>query len=58
MAQTPFVENLELELTVAGLGVILDDGVRDDVTQLGEGSIYSASGRWPRISSKTRGGRK
>ena len=27
-------------------------------TEVGEGSIYSASGRWPRISSKTRGGQK
>jgi hypothetical protein len=32
-------ENLELELTVAGLGVILDDGVRDDVAELTVGSI-------------------
>ena len=34
-----FGENLELELTVAGLGVILDDGVRDDVAELTVGSI-------------------
>jgi hypothetical protein len=34
-----FGENLELELTVAGLGVILDDGVRDEVAELTVGSI-------------------
>ena len=34
-----FGENLELELTVAGLGVILDDGVCDEVAELTAGSI-------------------
>jgi hypothetical protein len=34
-----FGENLELELTVAGLGVILDDGVRDEGAELTVGSI-------------------
>jgi hypothetical protein len=34
-----FGENLELELTVAGLRVILDDGVRDEVVELTVGSI-------------------
>ena len=58
MAQTRFGENLELELTVAGLGVILDDGVRDDVTQLGEGSIYRRNERWPQILDEQRGGRR
>ena len=46
MAQTRFGENLELELTVAGLGVILDDGVRDEVAELVTGSIYREDGRW------------
>jgi hypothetical protein len=39
-------ENLKLELTVAGLGVILDGGVRDEVAELTAGSIYSFQGRW------------
>jgi hypothetical protein len=30
----------------------------DDMAQLRARSIYSASGRWPRILSKTRGGRR
>jgi hypothetical protein len=32
--------------------------LHDDMAQLRAMSIYSASGRWSRISSKTRGGRK
>jgi hypothetical protein len=39
-------ENLKLELTVAGLGVILDDGVRDEVAELTVGSIYRFQRRW------------
>jgi hypothetical protein len=39
MDSNRFGENLELELTVAGLGVILDDGVRDEVAELTVGSI-------------------
>jgi hypothetical protein len=34
-----FGENLELELTVAGLRAILDDGVCDEVVELTAGSI-------------------
>jgi hypothetical protein len=32
--------------------------VGDDVTQLGEGSIYRRSERWPRILDETHGDRK
>jgi hypothetical protein len=32
--------------------------LHDDMTQLRARSIYSASGRWPRILSKTRGGQR
>ena len=58
MAQTRFGENLELGLTVAGLGVILDDGVRDDVAELTVGSIYRRSERWLQILDEQRGGRR
>ena len=56
------------KLDLGGIGnscVLVDDRgwervlqLHDDMAQLRARSIYSASGRWPRISSKTRGGRR
>jgi hypothetical protein len=51
-------ENLELELTVAGLGVILDDGVRDEVAELTVGSISRLRERWLSICPRRAGSRR
>ena len=45
-----------MELAGDRLGAILGVGVRNDVAQLGEGSIYRRSERWPRILDETHGG--
>jgi hypothetical protein len=47
-----------LELAGDRLGAILDVGVRNDVAQLREGSIYRRLRRWPGIWMTMCGGRK
>ena len=58
MAENGFGGNLKFELSEARLLTIAGDWVGDDVTQLGEGSIYRRSERWPRILDETHGDRK
>jgi hypothetical protein len=58
VAETRIGENPKLELAGDRLGAILGGLVCDDATQLGEGSIYRRSKRWPRILDETHGGRK
>jgi hypothetical protein len=58
VSQNRFGGNLELALTVARLGAILDGGACDDVAELIAGSIYTKRKRWPGIGTMTRGGRR
>jgi hypothetical protein len=47
VAENGFGGNLKFELSEARLLTIAGDWVGDDVTQLGEGSIYRRLLRWP-----------
>jgi hypothetical protein len=58
VSQNRFGVNLELALTVARLGAILDGGVCDDVAELTAGSIYTKQKRWPGIGTMMRDGRR
>ena len=58
MLQNIVGENLKLEHPVAGLGVILDGGVRDEVAELTAGSIYSFQERWRSNLGWRGGGRR
>jgi hypothetical protein len=49
--ENKFGENLKSELSEARLLAIAGDWVDDDVTQLGEGSIYRRLRRWRTIWS-------
>ena len=51
MAENGFGGNLKFELLEARLLTIAGDWVGDDVTQLGEGSIYRQLRRWRTIWS-------
>jgi hypothetical protein len=58
VAETRIGEKPKFKLSEAWLLTIVGGWVGDDVTQLGEGSIYRRSERWPRILDETHGGRK
>jgi hypothetical protein len=49
VAESGFGANPKFTSSSEGLPAINGGWVDDDVMQLGEGSIYSASGRWPLI---------
>jgi hypothetical protein len=58
VAETRIGEKSKFELSKAWLLTIVGGWVGDDVTQLGEGSIYRRLRRWPGILTATCGGRR
>ena len=58
VAETRIGEKPKFKLSEARLLTIVGGWVGDDVTQLGEGSIYRRLRRWPGIWMTMRGGRK
>jgi hypothetical protein len=58
VAESGFGAKPKFELSEARVLAIVGGSVGDDVMQLGEGSIYRRSERWPQILDEQRGGRR